>query len=122
MYSTPRSSVMSRQYSQALGSKLYRCFIYEQITNYANSHSLTILSYQVNGKVESLEMMVNELKQELHEEKFEHNKTMDRLREASYETKDSPPESHIATETGKITSKDSLIFSILIFKFCGCRI
>ena len=113
---------MSRQYRQAIYIKLYRCLIYEQIINNANSDSPTILSYQVNGKVESLEMMVNELKQELHEEKFEHNKTMDRLREASYETKDSPPESHIATETGKITSKDSLIFSILIFKFCGCRI
>ena len=48
--------------------------------------------------------MVNELKQELHEEKFEHNKTMDRLREASFEAKDSPSESRNTTETGKITT------------------
>ena len=78
--------------------------MYELIINQANSQSPTILSYQVNGKVESLEMMVNELKQELHEEKFEHNKTMDRLREASFEAKDSPSESRNTTETGKITT------------------
>lgn len=42
----------------------------------------------MNGKVESLEMMVEELKRELSEEKAEHSKTMTLLREEAFKNKE----------------------------------